>query len=181
MAQASFEDMRTELLGILEAQAPSHGIDIVDVEVVGTTKAPTVRVRIDNTENEKDDGGGETITLDEVSAQTGWISDLVDEADPIEGRFTLEVSSPGMARPLRKERDFLRFAGNIVSLTLRATEGRRRYTGKLEGIKDGMVSITTDEGPFSFTLEDIRSCSIKPSFDDLKPKQERAGGRKNAR
>lgn len=174
MAQASFEDIREALILGLEAQAESHGVDIVDVEVVGSTKTPTVRVRIDHA-----DELAEPISLNEVSEQTAWISDYIDEADPIEGHFTLEVSSPGMARPLRKARDFERFAGEDVSLSLKGTEGRRRYTGHLEGLVNGMVSITTDEGPFSFKLEDIRTCSIKPNFDANKGSK--GGNRKGAR
>lgn len=173
MAQASMEEVRNALLEALEAQAPEHSIDIVDVEVVGSAKAPTVRVRIDHAEEQD-----APITLDEVSAQTSWISDLVDEADPIEGRFMLEVSSPGLSRPLRKQRDFERFAGNDVSLTLNVSEGRRRYTGRLEGIVDGKVSVTTDEGTFAFDMETIRACTIKPDFDALSKKGAKHGNQK---
>ncbi len=172
----TLDDVRSELLELLEAEAPSHDIDIVDVEVVGSSKAPTVRVRIDHVDEDAD-----PITLDEVSVQTAWISDLVDEADPIEGRYTLEVSSPGMARPLRKERDFQRFAGENVSLSLNVSEGRRRYTGKLEGCTDGVVRITTDEGPFEFELGSIRSCAIKPSFDAPKGTGSKGNNRKGKR
>lgn len=161
MAQATNDDIRAALLAALEAEAPRHGIDVVDVEVVGSAKAPTVRVRIDH-----EDEDAEPITLDEVSENTSWISDLVDEADPIEGSYMLEVSSPGLARPLRRPRDFERFAGQTVSLTLDRSEGRRRYTGTLEGIdEDGNVSVTTDEGTFSFALDEIKSCKLKPSFE----------------
>ena len=122
------ESLVRELLGVLEKRAPEHGVDIVDLEVVGSRRAPVVRVRIDHADED-----APTITLDEISAETSWISDAIDEVDPIEGPFTLEVSSPGMARPLRKERDFARFAGQTVSLTTTATEGRRRFTGMLGG------------------------------------------------
>ncbi|MBO7673815.1 MAG: ribosome maturation factor RimP [Atopobiaceae bacterium] len=160
MAQASFDDIRATVLQGLEALAANYGVDIVDVEVVGSPNAPTVRVRIDHAEE-----SAPPISLDEVSEHTAWISDYLDEADPIAGHFTLEVSSPGMARPLRKARDFERFAGNDVSLSLKTTQGRRRYTGRLDGYEDGMARITTDEGTFSFKLEDIRTCTIKPDFD----------------
>ena len=160
MAQSTQEDTRNRLLSLLEAEAPSHGIDIVDVEVVGSSKAPTVRVRIDH-----EDADADHITLDEVSAETSWISDLIDEADPIEGSYTLEVSSPGLSRPLRKARDFVRFAGETVSLKLDVAEGRRRYTGRLEGCENDVVRITTDEGPFEFELGSIRACTLKPNFD----------------
>lgn len=154
------EDLVRRLLDVLEAHAGGHGIDIVDLEVVGSKKAPVVRVRIDHAAED-----APTITLDEVSAETGWISDVIDEADPIEGPFTLEVSSPGMARPLRTERDFVRFAGQTVSLTTTATEGRRRFTGTLGGMRDGSVILTVDGDEVAIPLAEVRSCKIKPSFE----------------
>jgi ribosome maturation factor RimP len=162
MALSTQEETRARLLELLEAEADAHEIDIVDVEVVGASKAPTVRVRIDHVAEDAD-----PITLDEVSAETAWISDLIDEADPIEGHYNLEVSSPGLARPLRKRRDFVRFAGENVSLTLNVSEGRRKYTGRLEGMEDDRVRITTDEGEFSFDLADIKSAKIKPDYEKL--------------
>ena len=154
------ESLVRELLDVLEARAPEHGIDIVDLEVVGSKKAAVVRVRIDHADED-----APTITLDEVAAETSWISDVIDEADPIEGPFTLEVSSPGMARPLRTERDFVRFAGQTVSLTTTATEGRRRFTGTLEGMRDGSVILTVDGIEVAVPPAEVRSCKIKPSFE----------------
>lgn len=162
----TLDEVRDALLEALEREAPAHDVDIVDVEVVGASKAPTVRVRIDHADEQAD-----PISLDEVSAETAWISDLVDELDPIAGRFTLEVSSPGMARPLRKERDFERFAGSTVSLKLKGSEGRRRYTGTLTGIEEGVVGLENEEGSFSWQLDEIQSCSIKPDFGDANKKE----------
>ena len=84
--------LEQEIIDAIGARAASHGIDVVDVDVTGATKAPLVRVRIDWAD-------GRPITLDEVSANTGWVSDAIDELDPIASAYTLEVSSPGMARP----------------------------------------------------------------------------------
>lgn len=165
MEGRSPEEVRNALLEALEASAGEHGVDIVDVEVVGSAKARTVRVRIDNA-----DEGAEPITLEEVSAQTGWVSELIDELDPIEGSFVLEVSSPGLSRPLRRARDFERFAGEQVALKTTATEGRRRYTGTLRGFEQGSVLLSCDGEDVSIPLEEVRSCKIKPTFDD--------GGRK---
>ena len=160
--------MRDTLLKALEAKAAEHEVDIVDVEVVGSAKARTVRVRIDHA----DETAG-PITLEEVSAQSGWISELIDELDPIEESYMLEVSSPGLARPLRRPHDFERFAGETVSLKTKAKEGRRRYTGELKGFEDGQVLLACDEGEMSFSLQDVESCVIKPTFDN--------GGRKAAK
>ena len=157
MAQTPLE---LEILTALEAEAAKHDIDIVDVEVVGAKRAPIVRVRIDHANEELD-----TISLDEISAQSGWVNAVIDELDPFPDSFMLEVSSPGMARPLRKARDFERFAGEDVQLSTKATEGRRKYTGRLEGLFDGSVRVTCDGEEFDIPLDQIKSCKIKPNYD----------------
>lgn len=151
-----------DLLEALEAEAPAHGVDIVDVEVQGSGRARVVRVRIDHA-----DASLPTITLEEVSEQTAWISDLLDEADPIDGPYALEVSSPGLARPLRRAVDFERFVGERVQLQTNATEGRRKYTGVLKGFVDGKVVIAADDGEHGFDLGELRSCTIKPDYDAI--------------
>ncbi len=148
-----------QIIDALEARAAERGVDVVDVEVVGATKAPCVRVRIDHADETLP-----TITLDEVTEETGWISDALDELDPIPSSFTLEVSSPGIDRPLRKERDFERFAGQTVAVSLVPGEGRRRYTGTLLGIEDGTVALEVDGERVGLSLDDIRKCTIKPDF-----------------
>ena len=149
------------IIDALEPRAAERGIDVVDVEVVGATKAPCVRVRIDHA-----DESLPTISLDEVTAETEWISAALDELDPIPSSFTLEVSSPGMARPLRKPRDFERFAGETVSVGLVTGEGRRRFTGVLLGIEGSVVSLDCDGERVELALDDIRKCSIKPDFNN---------------
>lgn len=148
-----------QIIDALEPTAAERGIDVVDVEVVGATKAPCVRVRIDHA-----DESAPTITLDEVTEETEWISAALDELDPIPSSFTLEVSSPGMARPLRKERDFERFAGETVAVSLAPGEGRRRYTGTLLGIEGATVALEVDGERVELPFDDIRKCTIKPDF-----------------
>ena len=148
-----------QIIDALEPLAAERGVDVVGVEVVGATKAPCVRVRIDHA-----DESLPTITLDEVTEETEWISAALDELDPIPSSFTLEVSSPGMARPLRKQRDFERFAGEVVSVSLTPGEGRRRYTGTLLGIEAGTVALEVDGERVELPFDDIRKCTIKPDF-----------------
>ena len=156
----SVEGSVEHIISVLEKRALGHDIDIVDVEVVGSAKAPVVRVRIDHADED-----GKTISLDEVAAETGWISDALDEIDVFPGSFTLEVSSPGMDRPLRRVRDFERFSGSQVSLQTTALEGRRRYTGKLLGIQENVVSLESDGMTYDIPLTEIKKCTLKPTFD----------------
>ena len=147
------------IIDALEKHAAEHGIDIVDVEVVGATKAPCVRVRIDNVD-------GEPITLNEVTAQTGWVSDVVEELDPISGAYTLEVSSPGMARPLRRPADFARFVGEPCELTTTATEGQRRYKGTIAAADDATVTLELKDGEqATISFDDVNKCTLKPVID----------------
>lgn len=156
MAQA---ELARRLLDLLEPRAAEHGIDIVDVDVVGASKAPCVRVRIDHA-----DESAPTITLDQVAAETRWISEALDEADPIEGSFTLEVSSPGLDRPLRRPHDFERFAGEQVVLKSHPVEGRSNFSGLLRGLEAGAVVVECDGTPFSIPFDQIKSAKIKPTF-----------------
>lgn len=153
------QGLERQIIDALEPIAAGRGIDVVDVEVVGASKAPCVRVRIDHADED-----APVISLDEVTAETAWISDALDELDPIPSSFTLEVSSPGMARPLRKPRDFARFAGQTVQVSLVPGEGRRRYTGTLLGIEGDVVSLECDGERVELPLDDIRKCTIKPDF-----------------
>ncbi len=74
--------------------------------------------------------------LEQCQIYSEQLSNLLDEADPIPGSYLLEVSSPGLERPLKKERDFQRFAGHQVALKLhQAYEGAKNFQGELLGIK----------------------------------------------
>ena len=157
MAQTPLE---LQIVDALEAVAPAHGIDVVDVEVVGAKRAPIVRVRIDHADEELP-----TISLDEVSAQSPWVNEVLDELDPIPDSYMLEISSPGLARPLRKRHDFERFAGQTVQLNTKATEGRRKYTGELLGLQGDDVSVRCDGETFAIPFDQIKICKIKPDFD----------------
>lgn len=197
------------ILAALEQKAAHHNIDIVSVELVGSQKAPCVRVRIDHAlDPEKDTAfknaavsteqgsvasfeqdttsakdaclsagatsseeltaeQSQVITLDEVAAQTSWISDALDTLDIFPGSFTLEVSSPGLDRPLRRPIDFKRFAGNQISLETTATEGRKRYTAELLGFEDGAILLKEDGKSFSIAFDELKRAHIKPDFSRI--------------
>ena len=84
------EGATQKILSALEQAALNHHIDIVDVEIVGSSKNPVVRVRIDH-----DDETAETISLDEVAQETSWISETIDELDPFPASFRSEERRVG--------------------------------------------------------------------------------------
>lgn len=151
--------LESRIIEELETGAADRDLDIVDVEIVGARSAPCVRVRIDR----PDEAG---ITLDEVSAESGWVSAVVERIDPFEGGYTLEVSSPGMARPLRRPADFARHVGEAVDLTTTATEGRRRYKGGLADAGAASVTLALDGGErVEIPFDEVKKCTLKPVYD----------------
>ena len=109
------EKVRDVVLPVLD----SHDVDLYDVDVQG----PLVRVTVDR------DGG---VDLDVLSAVTRAVSRALDAADPIGHRYTLEVTSPGLERPLRTPEQFARAVGEVVKVkTKPEVEGERRVEGVL--------------------------------------------------
>ena len=98
--------------------------------------------------------------------------DVIEELDPISSSYTLEVSSAGMARPLRRPRDFARFVGEDCELSSTATEGRRKYSGKIAAATETNVTLELEDGE-SVTLDysDVKKCKLKLVYD-FKPAKE---------
>ncbi|WP_102372190.1 ribosome maturation factor RimP [Enorma phocaeensis] len=147
------------IIDALEGVAGQHGVDIVDVELAGATKAPCVRVRLEGAE-------GEPLSLDAVTEHTSWVSDVVEALDPVSGSYTLEVSTPGLDRPLRRPRDFARFVGERCELTTTALEGRRRYKGVIGAATEESVTLELDgEDPVTIPFDQVKKCTLKPVID----------------
>jgi ribosome maturation factor RimP len=120
----------------LEPIAASHGYEVVAVELGGAKHRPVVRVFLDK------EGG---ITLDEVAEANAWVGEAIDELGEPSGPYLLEVSSPGIERPLRKAADFQRFAGQRAEVRLMAPmEGRRQFTGTIETADGDAATLDVD-------------------------------------
>jgi ribosome maturation factor RimP len=120
-----------ELYALIEPLVAAEGLELFDVEVLPRL----VRVAIDRP------GGG--VDLDSISDLTAAISSLLDAHEPLPGSYALEVSSPGLERPLRRPDHFRRFAGSVVSVKTRPeVEGERRLEGVLGDVDDAGFSVT---------------------------------------
>ena len=107
------------------------------------------------------------IYIERESGVSVQVSAVMDVEDPIAGEYRLEVSSPGMARPLYSLDQFTRFQGHHVALKLRtAFDGRRKYQGLLVGVEGDEVLIQLDGEEYCFPIESIDSAHIVPQFDD---------------
>ena len=114
-----------ELLALVEPLVTAAGLELFDVEVLPRL----VRVTVDR------DGGG--VDLDTISDLTSALSSLLDGHDPLPGSYSLEVSSPGLERPLRRPAHYRRFEGSKVTVKTRpGVEGDRRIEGILRDVSD---------------------------------------------
>lgn len=132
----------------MEATVARLGFDLVAVEWTGTG---VLRLSIDRP-------GG--IAADDCVAVSQAISPLMDAADPITGRYTLEVSSPGIDRPVERVDDFKRFTGFRAKLKLQPGHERRRYTGSLRGVEADELLVEVDGTVHRIFLDAIEQCHL---------------------
>lgn len=132
------------------------GFELVDVEYVKEGGTWYLRAYIDK------EGG---ITVNDCEAVSRKFSDLLDEEDFIDDSYVLEVSSPGLSRPLKKEKDYIRSMGKEVEVrTYRAIDRKKEFTGILSAYTNETVTITLEEGKeLTFDKKDI--ALIRLAFD----------------
>ncbi|PKM83592.1 MAG: ribosome maturation factor RimP [Firmicutes bacterium HGW-Firmicutes-13] len=123
---------------IIEPFLAENNFELVDVEFTKEGKNYYLRVFIDKP-------GG--ITLDDCKLVSEELSRSLDREEPIEQSYLLEVSSPGLERPLKKEADFERFKGRKVKIkTFTSIEGKKAFEGILKGCSEGKINIEIEEG-----------------------------------
>lgn len=132
---------------LAEPMAGGFGLELVDVEYVREGDRNVLRLTID-----KPGGVGH----EDCQRLSEAVSDRLDEADPIPEAYYLEVSSPGVERPLKKDADFERFAGQEVRLHLfAAQDGRKDWQGILRGVEDGAVLLEIEGSLRRFPRDQI--------------------------
>ncbi len=145
------------LLEALSPAAAENDIELVAVEIVGSKKAPTIRVYLDA------EGG---VSFDVLASAHTWINDILDEIDPFPGAYTLEVSSPGIDRPLYTEEHFARFIGKrAIVRTKEPLEGRSTWTGNIASVEHGVVVIEADDARVAIPLEAMKKANLKGTID----------------
>lgn len=133
------------------------GFELVDLKVLKQGPKLLLQFFIDRI-----DGG---ITLDDCGKMSEKIGSYIDMNDMVSGGYILEVSSPGMDRVLRKEKDFLKFKGSKVKIKLkRPIANARVYYGEIEGFENGQALIS---GGLKFDLNDIEEARLNPGDDEI--------------
>jgi ribosome maturation factor RimP len=161
MAKVDVAERLNEIAG--QILAPLH-LGLVDLEYKREGRDMVVRLFIEN----EQEGG---ITLDICSAVSRELSDILDVEDFMPENYTLEVSSPGICRPLKKIADYERFLGHLVkiktfeALADDAGNKRKTFLGKLTGIEGGVVSLDLQEGPHAtIPLDRVAKANLEFEF-----------------
>jgi ribosome maturation factor RimP len=141
---------------LLEPLLAGKDLELFDIEFKGQGKNGVLRVFIDK------EGG---VTIDDCALVSRELGTLLDIHDMIPGSYTLEVSSPGLTRALRKPEDFLRFRGKKVRIkTNKDFERRKIFIGKLLEFNDGLVTVETEAGNFTIPYVDIEKANLELDF-----------------
>ncbi len=144
MIRKKIEDIAAEIaLPIVE----KYKFELVDVEYLKEGSNWYLRIFIDK------EGG---ITIDDCQHVSEELSDVLDKVDPISQSYFLEVSSPGIDRPLKKEKDFEKFKGEQVEVKLfQPVEGRKVFEGELMGLKNNIISIENNGQVMEFEKDKV--------------------------
>lgn len=148
----------TQLAELLAPVVESMGFIYWGLEFIPQGRHSLLRVFIDHADG---------ILVDHCAAVSRQLGAVLDVEDPIAQDYTLEVSSPGMDRPLFTLEQFQQYAGHIIDVRLRMPfEGRRKYKGQLIGIEQEDVVLVVDEHEYLLPVELIDKANVVPQFKD---------------
>jgi ribosome maturation factor RimP len=143
------------LAGLIEPEVKSLGYDLVRVAMIGGTSDPTLQVMAERPDTRQ-------LGLSDCETISRRLSDWLDQNDPIEGAFRLEVSSPGIDRPLTRRRDYADWEGHEARITLAEPQGgRKQFAGTLAGMEGDMVAMLGKDGQqYRFPFSAISSAKL---------------------
>jgi ribosome maturation factor RimP len=151
--------MRDALMRLLEPPIEALDYELVDIEYAKGGRGGVLRVFIDR--RIRDAEGG--ITVDDCARVSHTVSEVLEVDDPIKGHYTLEVSSPGFDRILRKREHFERFMGERIFAELKLPiNGRRRFVGILKAMTDDSIVVDVDGQDHNLPFERISKARLRP-------------------
>ncbi len=158
MLETADLDIIRRLTRIIEPIVDEMGFEFVDVEYLSEHGRWVLRIYVDK------EGG---ITLDECARVSREVGDLIDVKDIIQHKYVLEVSSPGLNRPLKREKDFLRAVGKKIEIKMVIpVEGRRRFTGYLRKYQERTLYLEVENNLVTLPLRDMRKANLVYEFEN---------------
>ena len=145
-----------QVADLVEIILDEMGFELVDVEYLSDHGRWVLRLYMDK------DGG---VTIDDCAMASRGIGDLIDVKDIIPHEYTLEVSSPGLNRPLKKEKDFIRAIGKKINVKMVApVKGRRNFTGHLRNFQDNNLSLEMEFGLVTLPWSEVGKANLVYEF-----------------
>ena len=146
-------DRIQKVTDLIDPTLHDMGFELVRVMMSGSQR-PTLQVMVERVDHAP-------ITLEHCAEVSHALSAVLDVADPLPGAYRLEVTSPGIDRPLVRRADYARFAGYEARLETEAPiDGRRRFRGRLLGLADDRVRLALPEGELSIPFEAIKKAKL---------------------
>lgn len=137
---------------IIEPTINEMGFELWGVQQIAQGKSSTLRIFIDSEKG---------ISVDDCALVSHQVSAILDVEDPIQGRYTLEISSPGLERSLFTLEQYQKYVGKWVKLSLRIPfEGRRRFVGVLNGIEDDEILLQIEDEEYVLPFETIEKANV---------------------
>jgi ribosome maturation factor RimP len=161
-----------DLWTLAEPYVRDAGFDLIEVQSGREQTGWVVRLFIDRANVDRPNGNNDAIavspavSLEDCERVSRDVSAALDVADAIPHAYQLEVSSPGLDRPLRRERDFARCAGETARIRMvDGVEGRRNFSGTLRAAHDGRVEIACDGRSYELPISDIAKANLVPNWE----------------
>jgi ribosome maturation factor RimP len=155
-AMTTATSIRERVIGLTEPLLEQLGFELVDVEWAGGPRDGVLRFYIDLPGGVGPEGVAAHIGIEDCARASRELSALLDVDDPVPGHYSLEVSSPGFDRVLRKPQHYGRFVGSKVRVELlQARDGRRRYTGTLTGVGETDIELDVEGMPVRVPFAEI--------------------------
>ena len=148
MSASPSQSLEVKLENLLEPTLGEKGVELVELNISGNARRYVLRLFVDRPEG---------ISIGECAQLSRHLADVLDTHDPITGEYVLEVSSPGLTRPLKSTRDFERAIGKAVRLITRSGPV---HTGKIEAVDDGELTVEVDGEPLKVAVSDVSKANL---------------------
>jgi ribosome maturation factor RimP len=156
------EEIADRIKALADRIVFNEGLELVDIEYRRESRGWVLRLYLDK------EGG---VTLDDCTRISQEVGRTLDVEDVIETPYTLEVSSPGLTRRLKTEKDFKKYQGSLIKVkTVDPIENRRQFKGKLLGVSEERIEIEIEGGVFQIPLSNVGKANVE--FQQAVPRKE---------
>lgn len=160
------EDIREKVLGFAEEIVGEFGLEVFDLNLSQVRTGWQIRLVLDKLEG--------FVSVDDCAQVSRRLQNRIELEQVIPPDFTMEVSSPGLNRPLRGESDFRRFMGQLAKIKARSPEGGYSISGRIIGVENGTVKLTGEDGETEVQFKDIKEARLIPEIPVNEPNKKKS-------